>query len=195
MRRTQNFNMLLYDSAARVSEVCDLCVRDIRTHKPYAVTLMGKGRKPRTVPLMEETALAVKRYIEDNYPSPTDKPDYPLFFNHQRNKLTRAGVAYILKKYYKKARQDNSSIPSKVSPHVMRHSKAMHLLQAGVNLVYIRDFLGHAQVETTEIYAKTDTETKRREIVNAQIRIDPDLPDWAKDKSLMALLTDICADD
>ncbi|MCL1882301.1 MAG: site-specific integrase, partial [Defluviitaleaceae bacterium] len=97
-RRDVALLSLLYDSAARVSEVCDLCVRDIRTHKPYAVTLMGKGRKPRTAPLMEETALAVKKHIEDNYPNPADKPDYPLFFNHQRNKLTRAGVAYILKK-------------------------------------------------------------------------------------------------
>ena len=191
-RRDVAMLSLLYDSAARVSEICDLCVRDIRIKKPYAVTLMGKGRKPRAVPLMEETAIVIGKYIDENYLNTPDKADYPLFFNHQRRKLTRAGITYILKKYCNEAREHNPLIPAKISPHVMRHSKAMHLLQAGVNLVYIRDFLGHAQVETTEIYAKTDTEVKRKELEGAQIRIDPDLPDWAKDKSLMAILTGLC---
>ena len=184
---------LLYDSAARVSELCNLQVRNVRTQKPYAVTIIGKGNKTRVVPLMEETAITIKKYITENNLHTADKADYPLFFNHQNRKLTRAGITYILKKYFNEARKDNPLIPAKISPHVMRHTKAMHLLQAGVNLIYIRDFLGHAQVETTEIYAKTDTETKRREIEKAQIRIDPDLPDWAKDKSLMTLLTGICS--
>ena len=80
----------------------------------------------------------------------------------------------------------------KVSPHVLRHSKAMHMLQAGVNLVYIRDFLGHAHVETTEIYAKADTEMKRRAIETARIPIDPNLPSWTENKGLMALLNSLC---
>ena len=69
----------------------------------------------------------------------------------------------------------------------------MHMLQAGINLVYIRDFLGHASVSTTEVYAKADTEAKREAIQNAQIRIDPDLPDWAEDNSLMAMLVNLCS--
>jgi len=194
-RRDVALLSLLYDSAARVSEICGVCIRDVRLKKPYTVILTGKGRKTRAVPIMEETAVVIETFIKENRLHTADKANYPLFFNHQGGKLTRAGVAYILKKHSQMARKTNLLIPSKVSPHIMRHSKAMHLLQAGVNLVYIRDFLGHSQVETTEIYAKTDTETKRRLIENAQIRIDPDLPDWAQDKSLMALLTDLCGKD
>lgn len=195
-RRDVALLSLLYDSAARVSEVCDLRVRDVRLKKPYTVILTGKpNNKTRAVPIMEETAAALEKYIAENHLQTADKADSPLFFNHQHGKLTRAGVTYILKKHCKDAREDNPLIPAKISPHVMRHSKAMHLLQAGVNLVYIRDFLGHAQIKTTEIYAKTDTETKRKHIEGVQIRIDPNLPDWAKDKSLMAILTDMCGRD
>lgn len=71
----------------------------------------------------------------------------------------------------------------------------MHMLQAGINLIYIRDFLGHFHVETTEIYAKADTEMKRRAIERAHIQIDPDLPAWTDDKDLMALLTNLCGKD
>ena len=124
-----------------------------------------------------------------------EKADQPLFTNHQRGKLTRAGVTYILKKYFDAARQTNPHLPTKISPHILRHSKAMHMLQAGINLIYIRDFLGHVHVETTEIYAKADTEMKRRAIESAHIQIDPDLPAWTDDKDLMALLTNLCGKD
>jgi len=82
-----------------------------------------------------------------------------------------------------------------VSPHILRHSKAMHMLQAGVNLVYIRDFLGHASVDTTEVYAKADTEMRRKAIESAQISIEHDLPAWSEDKSLMSMLVNLCGKD
>ena len=100
-----------------------------------------------------------------------------------------------VKKYFEAARQTNPHLPTKISPHILRHSKAMHMLQAGINLIYIRDFLGHVHVETTEIYAKADTEMKRRAIESAHIQIDPDLPAWTDDKDLMALLTNLCGKD
>jgi site-specific recombinase XerD len=100
-----------------------------------------------------------------------------------------------LKKYFDAARQANTDLPKKISPHILRHSKAMHMLQAGINLIYIRDFLGHVHVETTEIYAKADTEMKRRAIESAHIKIDSDLPAWTDDKDLMALLTNLCGKD
>lgn len=100
-----------------------------------------------------------------------------------------------MKKYFDAARQVNPNLPKKISPHTLRHSKAMHMLQAGVNLIYIRDFLGHVHVETTEIYAKADTEMKRRAIESAQIKIDSDMPAWKDDKDLMALLTNLCGRD
>lgn len=75
---------------------------------------------------------------------------------------------------------------------MFRHSKAMHLLQAGVNLIYIRDFLGHADIKTTEIYAKTDTEKKREVIENAYSDlIDSNLPDWSKDQALLSWLSEL----
>jgi len=83
-------------------------------------------------------------------------------------------------------------IPPKVRPHVLRHSKGMHLLQAGVNLIYIRDFLGHVDIKTTEIYARTDTETKRKAIENAYLGlIDSSLPDWNKDQELLLWLSEL----
>jgi len=195
-RRDAVLLSLLYDSAARVQELCDLRVRDLRLQEPYTVTLNGKGQKTRSVPIMKDTADLLKKYLAENKMTSTDKHDYPLFHNHQHGKLTRAGVTYILKKYCVSAQKQFPQIPNKISPHIFgRHSKAMHLLQAGVNLVYIRDFLGHVNLSTTEIYAKADVETKRAAIEKAAIIVSPDLPDWAQDKSLMALLTTLCEAD
>ena len=115
----------------------------------------------------------------------------PLFFNRSNEKLTRAGIAYILNKYVELARGNHPDLyPLKVTPHILRHSKAMHLLQENVNLIYIRDFLGHASVTTTEIYAKSNPEIKRRAIEQASIDVLPDeqfsktekqeLLDWLK---------------
>lgn len=191
-RRDMLLICLLYDSAARVQEICDLRVRSVRLQKPYCVTLCGKGEKTRTVPIMQQTAEHLASYLAENKLSIQAKADAPLFFNHQGEKLTRAGVTYILKKYCDAARIKHPELPLKVSPHVLRHSKAMHMLQAGVNLVYIRDFLGHAHVETTEIYAKADTEMKRRALETASIIIDPELPSWTENKGLMALLNSLC---
>lgn len=194
-RRDMILLSLMYDSGARVQEICDLRVRDVRLQKPPTVTLTGKGCKTRSVPIMSSTASALSVYFSDNSLSRPEKADQPLFLNHQHGKLTRAGVTYILKKYFDAAKKVNPSLPQKISPHILRHSKAMHLLQAGVNLIYIRDFLGHVHVETTEIYAKADTEMKRRAIENAHIKVDPDLSAWTDDKDLMALLTNLCGKD
>lgn len=191
-RRDRTLLSLMYDSGARVQEICDLQVRDVRTQKPYTVRLTGKGEKTRAVPIMESTAMLLSRYLGEHKLSIAKHGDYPVFFNHQRQKLTRAGIAYVLKKYCDEARALHPELPKHVSPHVLRHSKAMHLLQAGVNLVYIRDFLGHVHVETTEVYAKADTEMRRKSIESAQIRIDAELPLWTEDRSLMEMLTNLC---
>jgi len=92
----------------------------------------------------------------------------PLFYSRKCEKLTRSGISFILNKYTEMARSKKQGvIPSKVTPHTMRHSKAMHLLQSGVNLVYIRDVLGHTDIKTTEIYARADTQMKRTALENA----------------------------
>jgi site-specific recombinase XerD len=193
-RRDAVLLSLLYDSAARVQEICDLRVRGVRLQKPYAVTIKGKGQKSRTVPIMGDTAALVEKYAREHSLLTPDKYDYPLLFNHQGSGLTRAGVAHIFRKYCDKARIDFPQIPLKVSPHLFRHSRAMHMLQGGVTLVYIRDFLGHANLSTTEIYAKADAEIKRSSIEKSAIITAPSLPDWAQDKSLMAMLTSVCSE-
>jgi len=183
---------LMYDSAARVQELADLRVRDVRVAKPYTITLTGKGNKTRSVPVSTNMAELLQAYMAENSMFVTEKLDYPLFFNHQRQKLTRAGISHILKKYCDAARKENPLIPKLMSPHILRHSRAMHLLQAGINLVYIRDFLGHAHVTTTEIYARADTETKRAALEKVAVHMNVDLSDWTEDKSLMAMLKNLC---
>lgn len=183
---------LLYDSGARVQEICDLKISDVKLTKPSTVALTGKGKKTRIVPIMRETAAVVHKYIVENRLYSPEKQSYPLFFNHQNTKLTRAGVAYILKKYCDIVYAGDPAFPKTISPHQLRHSKAMHLLKAGTNLIYIRDFLGHSQIATTEIYAKADTQMKREAIENASLHLSPDLPDWTKDGTLMSMLMDLC---
>ena len=194
-RRDHALLVLLYDSAARVQELVDLSVRDIRSEDPATVTLRGKGRKTRIVPISSKTAAILKHYsCEKDWLGKTASLDFPLFMNSRKSKLSRAGVAHILKKHVEEARKINRElIPQIVSPHSLRHSKAVHLLRSGVPLIYIRDFLGHVSVTTTEIYAKVDTEEKRKALECAyEIPSQKLIPDWEADKGLMAWLTDLC---
>jgi len=168
---------LLYDTGARVSELIDLKVRDVRLDDFPVAKLNGKGNKVRHVPLMKKTAALLKDYLAENRLNRPEKYDYPLFFNRQHQKLTRPGVTYILQKY---------TDGNKVTPHVLRHSKAMHLLQAGVNIVYIRDLLGHVDIATTETYAKADTEMKRAALEKVYKDLTPSgTPTWNNDAGLM----------
>lgn len=191
-RRDLTLISVLYDTGARVQELIDLRVCDVTLHDPAVITLTGKGDKIRRVPVMKNTAFLLQSYILENK---LDKPwqnEYPLFTNNQHHKLTRKGVAYIIAKYVGSARKTSSLLPPKVNNHMLRHSKAMHLLQAGVNLIYIRDFLGHVDLKTTEIYARADIETKRKAIENAYPElVDSNLPDWSQDQALLSWLSEI----
>ena len=181
---------LMYDSAARVQEIADLSVNDFRAEKPSTLRLTGKGSKTRIVPLMSTTSDLVSKYISIYHPSYRGEYNVPLFSNRKKEKLTRAGIAYILKKYIKIAREKQPDlIPETVSPHGFRHSKSMHMLQAGVPLIYIRDFLGHSEISTTEIYARCDSEQKRKAIENTCPSITKsETPMWQKDTSLLGWL-------
>ena len=141
----------LYDSGARVSEIIDLTWRDIRVEKPATITLTGKGNKSRVVPLMPDTANIILSYKKS---LKRINADDPVFTNQLGKKLTRSGIEYIVDKYTRIAAEDTSSIKEKkITPHVFsRHSKGMHLTQAGVNIIYIRDLLGHSSVQVTERY-------------------------------------------
>ena len=182
----------LYDSGARVQELIDIRICDVTLQSPAILTITGKGNKVRRVPIMKNTALLLQNYILENKLDKPWKNEYPLFINNQHRKLTKEGVAHIVSKYTASARKTSSIIPSKVKVHMFRHSKAMHLLQAGVNLIYIRDFLGHVDLKTTEIYARVDTELKRKAIENAYPDlIESNLPDWSKDQALLSWLAEL----
>jgi len=188
-RRDATLLAVLYDSAARVQELCDLRIRDVRLDPPPILSLTGKGCKTRHVPLMSPTALLLKQYLDEFHPGENGTRDSPLFANRQRQKLTSKGVAYILSKHVASARAVSPSVPDDITPHVLRHTKAMHLLQAGVNLIYIRDILGHVDIATTEIYARADTELKRRALEKAYPdMISPNIPEWNHDENLMTWL-------
>lgn len=189
-RRDLTLLSVLYDSACRVQELVDLRVRDVVLAHPAILTITGKGSKSRRVPLMKNTLVLLNHYIQENNLDKQWKSDYPLFVNKQRQKLTREGVSYIISKYVAKARKLSTVIPEKVNPHIFRHSKSVHLLQAGVSLIYIRDILGHENIKTTEVYLKCDTELKRKAIENAYPDlIDSNLPDWSKDSTLLDWLS------
>lgn len=150
----------LYEAAARVEELTGCLRCQLRLGESPYVELHGKGRKTRNVPITKGYAELVGAYA-----SAYDvcRDDQPLFVNRCGQPLTSKGVAYVLGKRLEAAAERMPSIGKKrITCHSLRHSRAMHLLEAGVNLIYIRDVLGHSSITTTEIYAKTNPEIKRR---------------------------------
>lgn len=178
---------LLYDSGCRVQELCDLAIRDVQTGRSPTVRLHGKGNKYRTVAISCNTAKLVTEYIKRQ--RSTVPNDQPLVVNRRREKLSRDGVNYIIRKYARAIRYEDESFPE-IHAHSIRHSKAMHMLAAGINIVYIRDFLGHEDISTTMIYIRADNRLKM-EAVNKlapKVTEETDFPDWTKDTDLMSFL-------
>lgn len=180
---------LMYDTGARVQEIADLTVDCVRIDsEPYTIRILGKGRKARIVPMVKEQVNHLKQYMEENHLDSSNMFGTPLFFNNRHEKLTREGIAYVLKIYANMARKVNPSlIPDRLSCHSIRHSKAMHLLQSGVNLVYIRDILGHVSIQTTDTYARADSKAKREALEKAYMELNPEIKSdraWERDKNL-----------
>lgn len=189
-RRHLSMLSLMYDTGARVQELADLTVGSVRIdHEPYTIRLVGKGRKTRIVPLVKEQVAILRKYMEENSLNDNNKVTQPLFYNTHREKLTREGITYVFKTYAKMVRQEHPELmPERVSCHSLRHSKAMHLLQAGINLVYIRDILGHVSIQTTEVYARADSKAKREALEKAYKNLNPENNtnrDWERNKSLL----------
>ncbi len=189
-RRDLALLSLIYDTGARVQEIIDLDPSRLRLGKPPVIKIVGKGNRARLVPMLDAQIDHLKNYMKEHRLDVPDANMHPLFFNSRKEKLTRAGIDHIVRKYAEKARrEDKTVIPDKISTHSLRHSKAMHLLQAGVNLVYIRDILGHVSVQTTEIYARADSKQKRKALEKAYVDINPDEePIWAKNENLISWL-------
>ena len=183
---------VLYDTAARVSELTDICMRDVRLDFHAVITLNGKGGKIRTVPLMKQTTELLQSYLAENHVDVRHNPDMPLFWNGSRRKLTRSGVTYIVQKYADMARTMAPGMPVKISPHVFRHTKAMHMVQANVNPVFIKDYLGHADISTTEVYTRADNEAKRAALEKATAHFGlPKASHWEQDAKLIEWLSSL----
>jgi len=189
-RRDLALLSLLYNTGCRVQELIDLTPSMIRMNRPPTIRITGKGNKTRIIPMLDGQVNLLREYMNEHSLLDPHANMQPLFCNNRYEKLTRAGINYILSKYAEMARRKNSNlIPEKISCHSLRHSKAFHLLQAGVNLVYIRDILGHVSVQTTEIYAKADSRQKREAIEKAYVDVKPkDDPQWLKNENLLEWL-------
>jgi site-specific recombinase XerD len=155
-RREQSLLLFLYNSGARVSEAVQLKIGDIDWHA-QCVRIIGKGNKQRRCPLWTSTLEQLRTLVGDR------DADKPVFLNRCHQPMTRSGIHTLVKRCAARACARAPSLLNKpVSPHVVRHSTASHLLQAGVDINTIRGWLGHVSLTTTNIYAEIDLETKAR---------------------------------
>jgi site-specific recombinase XerD len=189
----RNYTMLtlLYTTGIRVSELINIKVKDISLHYPATLLVHGKGQKSRYVPLVSNTVKILEDYIVRYGLDKEYRLNDWLFKNHMKEQFKRQGINYIIKKYADLARIEKPDlIPEDFSPHKMRHTTAMGLVDSGVDLIYIRDLLGHVSVKTTEVYARADATKKREAIEVASKEIVPKedaewdnntrLKDWLK---------------
>ncbi len=185
-RRDAVLLSVLYDTGARVQELIDMTAGDVRLDQPAQVRLFGKGRKMRAVPLMDPTADLLRDHLRESGLDRPEKFDEPVFRNRQGGRLTRWGVRYILDKHVRAVREARPGFTQPVTPHTFRHTKGMHLVQAGVSIEIVRDFLGHQEVATTQIYARANLEMKRKALEKvADSSTFPDVPSWKSDRALL----------
>lgn len=177
---------LMYTTGIRVSELIQIRVKDLSLHEPYTLLVHGKGQKSRYVPLMRSLVPQIQRYLGHKGYDRHEKLNEWLFKNHMNKQFTRQGITYLVSKYVKMAHlKDPSIIPEDFSPHKMRHTTAMELVDSGVDLIYIRDLLGHVSVNTTEVYARADAQKKRQAIEAASKEIvPPEEAEWERDSNL-----------
>lgn len=156
---------VMYNTGARVSEMVTVRRADLESERGQAIRLHGKGRKERVVPLWSRTVKLLRDWLLRIAP----EPQQPLFPNRQGQPMTRAGVASRLERCVQAASIHCPSLKGKrVSPHSVRHTTAMHLLQAGVDLTVIALWLGHESVETTHQYLEADLGMKERALATLQ---------------------------
>ena len=181
---------LMYNTGARVQEIADLDIADINLERPPSVTLTGKGRKTRVVPLWDETVELIKHYLSIRKLENIESGH--LFLNKNKVPITRFGIGRMLEKYVKKAAANCESLKDRqVTPHVFRHTTALHLIESGNDISIVKDWLGHADIRTTSQYIEVSIERKRK----ALEKIDPpsnsethEIVQWQQ-PTLLAFLT------
>ena len=184
--------LLMYSTGARVQEICDLKIADLKTEKPSQVLLTGKGRKERITPIWPEVVTALEHYLNlrESYESEEN-----LFLNNRGLPISRFGVDYIIKKYTAQAANLCSSLKDNVlSPHIIRHTTALHLIQSGVDIVTVKEFLGHKDVTTTMQYVEIDLDMKQKALALCPAPITNSVetkPQW-KQASILKFLNSLC---
>jgi site-specific recombinase XerD len=168
----------LYDSAARADELCNVKAGDVRFTVPTKVRLRGKGGKTREIPMSDEVAELLKFHIKVNDLDGRNCREHHLFSSQTNEQMTTSCVRSIVEKYVKLAKAQNQKLfqEPRYSPHSFRHSKAVHMAEAGVDLIYIRNFLGHAFISSTEIYARVGQEAVVKALANRKIPRIADKP-------------------
>lgn len=179
--------LFLYNTGARISEALAVCPRHLHLDRPRQVRLLGKGNKERYCPLWKETAELLRRLI-----SSSSSADRPIFLNRRGNPLGRDGAAYIISKYACIAAKNEHSLrKKKITPHTLRHSCAVGLLQSGIDLTVIRDYLGHTSISTTNHYVTSNLEMKKK-VLKAfwkRVGLEPHSPSpWKPTADLLSFL-------
>lgn len=163
--------LFLYNTGARADEVAHLTRGALDLGRPASVRIVGKGRKTRLCPLWEHTAQVLRAWLGDRL---DDRVDRPVFLNVRGQPLTRFGVYAVVERVVTKAATRMPSLNTKrVSPHSVRHTTAVHLLRAGVDINTIRAWLGHVSLETTNRYAQVDLEMKAKALAMCAIDKTP----------------------
>ena len=175
--------LFLYNAGARASEAAELRIRDIDWHS-QSVLLTGKGNKRRTCPLWPVTLEQLQ------WATGKRGPEQHVFLNRNGQPITRFGIHTLVERHAMIAATKQPSLSSKrVSPHVIRHTTATHLLRAGVDINTIRGWLGHVSLDTTNVYAETDLETKARALNTCAPETgDAKRKPWRKQPDLMEFL-------
>ena len=176
----------LYDTGARADEICKVCVGDIRFGSPTKVKLHGKGNKTREIPVSDNVAELLSYHLKIEKLIGNEQKTHPLFSSQTNEKMTTACVRSLVGKYVKLAKNIHPKlfIEKNYSPHSFRRSKAVHMVEAGVNLIYIRNFLGHSKISSTEIYARVGQEAVTKALTNRQIpQLTGELPKKSKSQS------------
>lgn len=190
-RRNYALLLFLYNTGARATEAAELPVGALALDAVPAVRILGKGRKLRHCPLWPHTAAVLRALLASRPPGP---PDARVFVNIREQPLTRFGVHALVERTVAVAAKTTPSLASKrVGPHTFRHTTAVHLLRAGVDINTIRAWLGHVSLETTNRYAEVDLEMKAKALATCALPEsatprDPATADWKQDRELMAFL-------
>jgi site-specific recombinase XerD len=176
----------MYNTGARVQEVVDLRVKSFQLERPFQVHIIGKGNKERICPLWPQTTELIRSLLIQRGIDP--KIDAPAFVNHKGQIFTRHGINYLLAKYVRIASVDCPSLKQKrIHPHTIRHTTAMHLLQARVDINTIRAWLGHVDLKTTNKYAEINLEMKRK-VLNKYLPLAKSNSPWKKDEHIIQWL-------